>query len=680
VTISSDPQVASRRSWLILAPGTIGVLVTVTGVILDPRWGGRLPATCLLFAAAVVLRAFSVPLLRGWSLDQRGIPVLVAALTLPASAGLLGLVPAAFVAEWIGQRRPPASALLRAGEEGLGFASAYGLFALVLATTDTVSAALHLVLPAAILAGTWFGISRALALGHWAASGEGDPADRGFLVRWEVIAFLFTLAGTGFAIWALERFDPAGWVVAAVVLALAGMLTRSLLLDVIGKAFLGEIHGIRSGLTTGGLGDGLVQIERVARRILPWDDWRVYRSDREGTLVLAYRSPTARGEPVGEREQAEVRNRAITRGVPVEGDRLLVFPLRQGVMTLGTLELTADSRRPFGSRERGLAGALAEQVSVAMHLFELRQPLPGLVDQIATQIHALSRIENSLRGAAGSLETAVDVLRRESSTQESAAQAGLETTGELSRMAGAAVQAASRVKRSGETAASACTLHQQEIGEALERLAGLRDVLAGGNRAVQSLGATAARIRTFLASIEEIAELTNVIALNAAIEAQRAGESGRGFVVVAEEIRQLAIQSAGAGGDAARLATEMARGVSNLATRMENGKRLVEEMERLGTSASRALDAIVQATQDGGGQARAIAESAETLEQAVRRLDDGLRMMRHAADQARPQVERLARDGTLTGQHGRDLEGAVAELERVALELARISRSFTHAE
>ncbi len=681
MTISSDPPpgwTVARR--LETAIAGIGAFLVIVELLFDPRWKGLLLSSLAVFVATLGLRFLSIPLLRGWSLTQTGIVVLIAGLTLPAVTGMLGLFPAVLISEAMLRRRGVRAGLVEAGREMVAFATGYGFFAAGLVSIQGASPTLALVLPAAMFAGIWLAVRLVLGLGLSMLDQTLDPGDRGFVVRWEVIGFLFTLAGTGFAVWSLGRFDLVGWIFAAMVLGLFGLLVRVLLQDLIARELQSEIHALRLGVTPTAMGDAYAGVERLARRMIDWDDFRVYRSGTENGPRLAYRSGFARTSADDESGRSDSRIRAMELGARITIHGVTIHPLRQAGTSLGTMELTEPRRAPFGTRDIRLIRSLGDQMAVAIHLGDLRQPLPGLVEQIANQIHGLAKAASTLKSIAGSLETAAQVLRRETSTEQRAAHDGLQAAGDLFHLSGTSGQSGNRAAMSSERASAASARHQEEIGEALERLSGLRDVVSSGTRAVQSLGATAARIRTFLSSIAEIAELTNVIALNAAIEAQRAGESGRGFVVVAEEIRQLAIQSAGAGGDAARLAAEMARGVATLATRMENGRKLVEEMERLAGSASQALDVVVEASQDAGRQARSISDSAASQEQMVRKLETGLRVMLEAADQTGPQGDRLSRESAAIGQSSRDLETSIGELERVAVELAKISRSFARAE
>jgi methyl-accepting chemotaxis protein len=193
---------------------------------------------------------------------------------------------------------------------------------------------------------------------------------------------------------------------------------------------------------------------------------------------------------------------------------------------------------------------------------------------------------------------------------------------------------------------------------------------------VTALGATTARIRSFLDSIQELAELTNLIALNASIEATRAGEAGRGFAVVAQEIQQLALQSGNASEDAARLAADISREVSAIVNQMGRGESLVTGVGQMSSEAARALDAIVEATQEAGEHARTIAESEAVQEQGSRRLADQIRAMAEASVRMRGETESLAVQAAEATRGQSDLEAAIGELQRVAGDLQTLARHF----
>jgi methyl-accepting chemotaxis protein len=214
------------------------------------------------------------------------------------------------------------------------------------------------------------------------------------------------------------------------------------------------------------------------------------------------------------------------------------------------------------------------------------------------------------------------------------------------------------------------------IGQAIDRLVGLNGFVSASAAHVASLGAMTSRIKGFIGTIREIADLTNLIALNAAIEAARAGADGRGFAVVADEVRDLAAQSLHAAGEARVLLEEIATQVSAVSNQMQRGREAVTGVEELSADAARALDAIVGATGDAGRHARAIAVTAREQLRAVDGLTGQIRRVAAGSARTLSETEALARRASDAAAGQADLERAIRELSDVASDLQRIARHF----
>ena len=670
-----------------------GPALAVATALVDDRWTGRPVSLLIVLLSVSLLRLAPVRLSKFSYLTQIGIAALVAALATPPSVAVLGLAGGVFLADLLLSRKPFPVAAVNAGRETLGFAVAYGFYALALKVSGASTLSLDFMAPFVVLAGTYFAVTRVLFYLSLILRGKLEIEERLFILRWEIIAFLMTLLGAAIIIWALSQLTPAGWIVVASALAVSGMVTRALLEEAISAEDLNKVHTMQATITSNlSLRTSFEQIEQLAYRLLDWGDFRIYRTG-EAALTLAYRGqqgrPTRNAPDPG---LEAVRARVVDRGEPLiiddtlrdpvlqypdPGVRTIAFhPLRYADRVIGTLELEHHKRHHYRSRDRSAMRAIAGQVSAAIQIAELRRPLLETVEKIGGQIHALARAANSLRSSALALQLASENMRRDASSQESFARTGLEATAELGRLSESAAEAGAHAARVSASAAEAAAKHRQEIEVAVDRLVHVQAFVADSSRSVTALGAATARIRAFLTSIQEIAELTNVIALNASIEAHRAGESGRGFAVVAEEIRQLALQSATAGADASRLVTDISRAVSGISTQMERGEQLVEDVGELSGDTARALDAIVAATQEAGTQSRAIAESEVAHEAASRRLSAQIRQLADAALRARGQTESLAREAGEATRGQAELESAIGQLERVAGELRDIARHF----
>lgn len=152
---------------------------------------------------------------------------------------------------------------------------------------------------------------------------------------------------------------------------------------------------------------------------------------------------------------------------------------------------------------------------------------------------------------------------------------------------------------------------QKVVNQAVQEMQKVAEVIRSSAVIVGNLGATSEKIGEFVNVINEIADQTNLLALNAAIEAARAGEQGRGFAVVADEVRRLAERTTISTKQISAMVTEIQKGTQLAVESIERGKTEAEKGEALSHRAEESLNSIVQSIDEIKNMIAQIATASE---------------------------------------------------------------------
>jgi methyl-accepting chemotaxis protein len=295
-------------------------------------------------------------------------------------------------------------------------------------------------------------------------------------------------------------------------------------------------------------------------------------------------------------------------------------------ITCSVQDVVATSQQTSGSAQE--AASAAEQIlQASAEVSKAAQEAAKVAERAAT---TMCDVENGVATTAEASASVLALTEASAKVMESVEQAIRSVASASQEQAAAAEQAdlvikenveavdhvANQAQAAAQGAQSAADFARKgnEAGrQTAQGLGAIKGAVTQAGQQVLELNQRSQQIGRIIETIDDIAEQTNLLALNAAIEAARAGEHGKGFAVVADEVRKLAERSRHATGEIADLISAVQKGTQDVVVSMEEANMRIGQGEELVALTGKTLDDIQEGVREVNSELQSISASSQQL-------------------------------------------------------------------
>jgi methyl-accepting chemotaxis protein len=439
---------------------------------------------------------------------------------------------------------------------------------------------------------------------------------------------------------------------------------QALLLTDQGKALLAQLRQTTDAYDRGA--QRVAQLKRSGRTrqatALLFGQEMVEVRDQMETTVVDFIEMAAKLKSNARDEQATAESKA----------KSLIFLVSPAGIVIGLVMATVTSR--------GITHAAANMVAmieqVAANNLAIADMEVTSEDELGHASIALNTMKNNLRGLIQSIArtaehvaSASEELSSSASEQAQSAEiqkgqatqvsvAMHEMSGTVGEVSENSTRAAEAARQAAETAREGGTI----VEDSLTKMRVIAESVSATAQKVEELGRNSDQIGRIIGVIDDIADQTNLLALNAAIEAARAGEQGRGFAVVADEVRKLAERTTSATKEVAQMVQGIQNGTKTAVAAMRDGTEQVQDGVKTTARAGDSLKQIIHMSEEVGRMIAHIATAA--TEQSS------------AAEQVNQNVEQITRLVSQSAIGAKESARACQDLSSLALDLQKMVSSF----
>ena len=354
-------------------------------------------------------------------------------------------------------------------------------------------------------------------------------------------------------------------------------------------------------------------------------------------------------------ESAYKRNLAVSLLLLAAGiaiPALISFFVIRGIVNTSTELAAAADRMADGDLTARIVNVTGDELGHVSRAFNaMADAFAETIGRVAQTSTSIAAAATQVYGTSEQMATSAEQVASQAATVATAGEEMSATSGDIAHnclLAAESSQAASRRAEEGAAVVEGTVTIMNRIAGRVQETA----------RTVENLGDSSQQIGAIIGTIEDIADQTNLLALNAAIEAARAGEQGRGFAVVADEVRALAERTTRATKEIGGMIKTIQSETKQAVAAMVQGVSEVEQGRTESARSGEAITAILQQIADVAGQINQIATATEEQTATTGEISSNMIQITDV-------IQGTARGAQESAQAANKLNGIAEELQQL---------------